>query len=49
VAQSREHRRRFDRDTAWLVMGVLGILVFVALLVAICLFIFASVWLRFDH
>jgi hypothetical protein len=47
VSQSQEHRRRFDRDTIWLVMGVLGILVFAALLVAICLFIFASVFASF--
>lgn len=40
--------RKFDRDTAWLVIGVLGILVFATLLVAICLFIFSSVWLRFN-
>ena len=53
VLQSREHSlvlastkdgiRRFDRDTIWLLMGVLGILVFASLLVAICLAIFASV------
>jgi hypothetical protein len=35
--------RRSDRDTPWLVTGVLGILVFAALLVALCLYIFASV------
>jgi hypothetical protein len=54
VSQSREHPlvltsakdvvRRFDRDTTWLVMGVLVLLVFATLLVAICLFIIASVW-----
>jgi hypothetical protein len=53
VSKNREHplvlasaqgvRRRFDRDRIWLVLGVFGILVFAALLVAICLFIFASV------
>jgi hypothetical protein len=56
-SNSREHPRvlasapkvirRFDRDTKWLVMGVLGILVFTSLLVAICLFIFASVLASF--
>lgn len=35
--------RRSDRDTPWLVTGILGILVFAALLVALCLYIFASV------
>jgi hypothetical protein len=49
VSQGREHplvvasARRYDRDATWLVTGVLGILVFATLLVAICLFIFASV------
>jgi hypothetical protein len=51
VSQSRKHplvlTRRFDPDTTWLVMGVLGILVFATLLVAICLFIFASVLASF--
>jgi hypothetical protein len=56
-SQSREHPlvltrakdviRRSDRDTTWLVMGVLGILVFATLLIAICLFIFASVLASF--
>jgi len=59
VSQSREHplvstsaqdvARRFDRDAIWLVMGLLVILVFATLLVAICLFIIAAVWLRFDQ
>jgi hypothetical protein len=49
VSQSREHStqdviRRFDRDTIWLAMGLLGFLVFATLLVAICLCIFASVF-----
>jgi hypothetical protein len=53
VSQSRERPvvsasaqgviRRLDRDTTWLVTGVLGILVFATLLAAICLFISASV------
>ena len=46
VSQSREHpavSARFDRDTTWLVTGVLGVLVFATLLAAICLFISASV------
>jgi hypothetical protein len=57
VSQSREHPavsvsaqgviRRFDRDTTWLVTGVLGILVFATLLAAICLFISASVLASF--
>jgi hypothetical protein len=57
VSQSREHPlgsasvrvvvRRSDRDTPWLVTGVLGILVFAALLVALCLYIFASVLATF--
>jgi hypothetical protein len=57
VSQSREHplvlarakdvSRRFDRDRTWLLMGVLGILVFATLLIAICLFIFSSVLASF--
>jgi hypothetical protein len=51
VSQSREHRIqdviRFDRDTAWLATGLLGVLVFATLLVAICLRIFASVFASF--
>jgi hypothetical protein len=50
VPQSREHpvvSARFDRDTTWLVTGVLGVLVFAALLAAICLFISASVLASF--
>jgi hypothetical protein len=53
VSQSREHplvsasaqdvSGKSDRGTTWLVVGVLGILVFAILLVAICLFIFAAV------
>jgi hypothetical protein len=39
--------RRFDRDTTWLVTGVLGILVFATLLAAICLFVSASVLASF--
>jgi hypothetical protein len=42
-ASGRAVVRRSDRDTPWLVTGVLGILVFAALLVALCLYIFASV------
>jgi hypothetical protein len=38
---------RFDRDTTVLAIGVLGVLLFAALLVAICLFIFASVLASF--
>jgi hypothetical protein len=38
---------RFDRDTTWLVTGVLGVLVFATLLAAICLFISASVLASF--
>jgi hypothetical protein len=59
VSQSREHPlaltsaqnvvRRFDRDTIWLVTGIFGLLVFATLLVGICLFIIASVRLRFDQ
>ena len=43
LTRRKETIRRFDGDTTWLVTGVLGILVFATLLVAICLFIFASV------
>ena len=43
TASAQDVIRRFDRDTTWLVTGVLGILVFATLLAAICLFIFASV------
>jgi hypothetical protein len=46
VSESREQpvvSARFDRDTTWLVTGVLGVLVFAALLAAICLFISVSV------
>src|ERR1700730_4750754 len=38
---------RFDRDTTVLAIGVLGVLLFAALLIAICLFIFASVLASF--
>ncbi|HSZ78484.1 MAG TPA: hypothetical protein VK775_13855 [Chthoniobacterales bacterium] len=50
MSQSREHpvvSARFDRDTTWLVTGVLGVLVFATLLAAICLFISASVLASF--
>ena len=47
LASPQDVVRRIDRDTKWLVMGVSGILVFAALLVAICLFIFASVLASF--
>ena len=43
TASAQDVIRRFDRDTTWLVTGVLSILVFATLLAAICLFIFASV------
>jgi hypothetical protein len=46
-ASGQDVIRRFDRDTIWLVMGVLGILVFATLLVALCLFISASVLASF--
>jgi hypothetical protein len=50
VSQSRERpvvSAQFDRDTTWLVTGVLGVLVFATLLAAICLFISASVLASF--
>jgi hypothetical protein len=43
LASAQRVIRRFDGDATWLAMGVLGILVFATLLVAICLFICASV------
>jgi hypothetical protein len=57
VSQGREHPlvlpgrqdviRRFDWDATLLAMGVLGFLVFATLLVAICLFIIATVFASF--
>jgi hypothetical protein len=57
VSQGREHPlvlpgrqdviRRFNWDATLLAMGVLGFLVFATLLVAICLFIIASVFASF--